>query len=237
MVFGFLANFTNYGPKDFKGKTVKDILAMKPGKVGDDFFGADNEKAIAEAGLMREQLQAIELLMDLKNKEKIMEKCYVNRPTKRYSVVPGHSSMRKEHGESARHGHVESKPVLVEAAKPVEAKPVEAKPVEAAPHVEKEDERELVPVEGEQQGGGHKRSGHKHTRRCGHKRKRSGHKRSGHKHTKRCGHKHGGHKSRRSHKHTKRCGHKRSGHKRKHSGHKRSGQAGGKGPVLSPRSY
>lgn len=229
MVFGFLANLTNYGPKDFKGKTVKDILAMKPGKVGDDFFGADNEKAIAEAGLMREQLQAIELLMDLKNKEKIMEKCYVNRPTKRYSVVPGHSSMRKEHGEPARHGHVE-------AAKPVEAKPVEAKPVEAAPHVEKEDERELVPVEGEQQGGGHKRSGHKHTRRCGHKHKHTkhgGHKRSGHKHTKRCGHKrsghkrtkHGGHKSRRSHKHTKR------------SGHKRSGQAGGKGPVISPRSY
>ena len=215
MVFGFLANFTNYGPKDFKGKTVKDILAMKPGKVGDDFFGADNEKAIAEAGLMREQLQAIELLMDLKNKEKIMEKCYVNRPTKRYSVVPGHSSMRKEHGESARHGE-QAKPVHVEAAKPVEAKPVEA-----APHVEKEDERELVPVEGEQGGGGrHKRSGHKHTRRCGHKRKRSGHK-----HTKRCGHKHGGHKSRRSHKHTKRCGHKRSGY------------TGGKGPVLSPRSY
>ena len=221
MVFGFLANLTNYGPKDFKGKTVKDILAMKPGKVGDDFFGADNEKAIAEAGLMREQLQAIELLMDLKNKEKIMEKCYVNRPTKRYSVVPGHSSMRKEHGESAR--HVEAKPVHVEAAKPVEA----------APHVEKHDERELVPVEGEQeQGGG---GGHKHTRRCGHKRKRSGHKRSGHKRTK-----HGGHKSRRSHKHTKRCGHKRSGHKRsghKRSGHKRSGQTGGKGPVLSPRSY
>jgi hypothetical protein len=195
---------------------VKDILAMKPGKVGDDFFGADNEKAIAEAGLMREQLQAIELLMDLKNKEKIMEKCYVNRPTKRYSVVPGHNSMRKEHGESARHGEA-AKPAQVEAAKPIEA----------APHVEKQDERELVPVEGEQQGGGHKRSGHKHTRRCGHK--RSGHKRSGHKHTKRCGHKrtkHGGHKSRRSHKHTKRCGH-----------NKRIVYAGGKGPVLSPRSY
>ena len=176
MVFGFLANLTNYGPKDFKGKTVKDILAMKPGKVGDDFFGADNEKAIAEAGLMKEQLQAIELLMDLKNKEKIMEKCYVNRPTKRYSVVPGHSSMRKEHG----HGHVEAKPAQVEA-KPVQ---VEAKPVEAAPHVEKQDERELVPVEGEQQGGGGR------------------------------------------HKHTKRCGH-----------NKRSGYTGGKGPVLSPRSY
>jgi hypothetical protein len=226
MVFGFLANLTNYGPKDFKGKTVKDILAMKPGKVGDDFFGADNEKAIAEAGLMREQLQAIELLMDLKNKEKIMEKCYVNRPTNRYSVVPGHSSMRKEHGESARHGHVEAKPVHVEAAKPVEAKPVEA-----APHVEKEDERELVPCEGEQQGGGGR---HKHTRLCGHKRsghkrsghtKHGGHKRSGHKHTKRSGHKHSGHKR------------KRSGHKRKRSGHKRSGYTGGKGPVLSPRSY
>ena len=227
MVFGFLANLTNYGPKDFKGKTVKDILAMKPGKVGDDFFGADNEKAIAEAGLMREQLQAIELLMDLKNKEKIMEKCYVNRPTKRYSVVPGHNSMRKEHvetarhGEPAKHGHVEAaKPAHVEAAKPVQ--------VEAAPHVEKEDERELVPVEGEQQGGGHK-----HTRRCGHKRKRSGHKRSGHKHTKRCVHKrtkHGGHKrsghKRSGHKHTKRCGH-----------NKRIVYAGGKGPVLSPRSY
>jgi hypothetical protein len=160
--------------------------------------------------------------MDLKNKEKIMEKCYVNRPTKRYSVVPGHSSMRKEHG----HGHVEAKPAQVEA------KPVEAKPVEAAPHVEKQDERELVPVEGEQQGGGHKRSGHKHTRRCGHK--RSGHKRSGHSKRKHGGHKSSGHKSTKhgGHKHTKRCG-----HKHKHTKRKRSGYTGGKGPVISPRPY
>ena len=168
MVFGFLANLTNYSPKNFKSKSVKEILAMKPSKVSDDFFSVGNEPAIAEAGLMKEQLQAIELLMDLKNKEKIMEKCYANRPVKRYSVVPGHHSAKKEQAP---------------AAAQVEAAQVEAQqaPVEA----------EQGPAE---QGGGgkrtkkhrhkHKHSRHKHSKRCRHSKHRS-HK---HRHSKRCRH-------------------------------------------------
>ena len=171
MVFGFLANLTNYSPKNFKSKSVKEILAMKPSKVSDDFFSVGNEPAIAEAGLMKEQLQAIELLMDLKNKEKIMEKCYANRPVKRYSVVPGHHSAKKEQAPAA--AQVEQGP-----AAPVEA---QAAPVEA----------QQGPAE---QGGGgkrtkkhrhkHKHSRHKHSKRCRHSKHRS-HK---HRHSKRCRH-------------------------------------------------
>ena len=176
MVFGFLANLTNYSPKNFKGKSVKEILAMKPSKVSDDFFSVGNEPAIAEAGLMKEQLQAIELLMDLKNKEKIMEKCYANRPVKRYSVVPGHHLAKKE-----------------QAPAPVEAAQVEAQqaPAEQAP-------AEQGPAE---QGGGGKRTKkhrhrHKHSKRCrhskhkSHKHRHSKHRHSKHRHrhSKRCKH-------------------------------------------------
>jgi hypothetical protein len=132
--------------------------------VSDDFFSVGNEPAIAEAGLMKEQLQAIELLMDLKNKEKIMEKCYANRPVKRYSVVPGHHSAKKE-----------------QAPAPVEAQ-VEQGPAEQGP-------AEQGPAE---QGGG-KKHRHKHSKRCRHSKHKS-HKhrhskhRHRHRHSKRCKH-------------------------------------------------
>ena len=164
MVFGFLANLTNYSPKNFKGKSVKEILAMKPSKVSDDFFSVGNEPAIAEAGLMKEQLQAIELLMDLKNKEKIMEKCYANRPVKRYSVVPGHHSAKKE-----------------QAPAPVEAAQVEQGQAPA----------EQGPAE---QGGGGKRTKkhrHRHSKRCRHSKHKSHkhrHSKHRHRHSKRCKH-------------------------------------------------
>jgi hypothetical protein len=78
----------NYKPKDFKGKTPKDIVDMKPNKVGDDFFTkyAEEIKTLSE-----EEINAIQLLSDLKNKTKILEKCYTKRG--HHSVVPGHKAM------------------------------------------------------------------------------------------------------------------------------------------------
>ncbi len=138
---------------------------MKPSKVGDDFFSVGNETAIAEAGLMKEQLQAIELLMDLKNKEKILEKCYANRPVKRYSIVPGHHSVKKEHAPGEE-GHM---PAHMPAHMPGHMQA----PVAQAPA---------------EQGGGGKRTKkhkHKHTKRCRHK-----HRSHKHKHSKRRKHSH-----------------------------------------------
>ena len=185
MVFEFLANLTNYSPKNFKGKSVKEILAMKPSKVSDDFFSVGNEPAIAEAGLMKEQLQAIELLMDLKNKEKILEKCYANRPVKRYSVVPGHHSAKKEQAPA---------PEPVEAVEQGQAQAQAQAPAEQGP-------AEQGPAE---QGGGGKR-----TKKHRHKHSRHKHKSHRHKHSKRCRH-----SKHRSHKHSKRCRHsKHKSHK------------------------
>jgi hypothetical protein len=87
-MFKFLANLTNYKPKDFKGKTVQEILTMKPKNVGDDFFEPANDQAIVDAGLMGEQLDAIELLRDLKDKTKIFERCYKNKTQRRKPASP-----------------------------------------------------------------------------------------------------------------------------------------------------
>jgi len=78
----------NYKPKDFKGKSPKEIVEMKPNKVGDDFFikYAEELKTLTE-----EEINAIQLLSDLKNKTKILEKCYTKRS--HHSVVPGHKAM------------------------------------------------------------------------------------------------------------------------------------------------
>jgi hypothetical protein len=78
----------NYKPKDFKGKSPKEIVEMKPNKVGDDFFTkyAEELKTLTE-----EEISAIQLLSDLKNKTKILEKCYTKRG--HHSVVPGHKVM------------------------------------------------------------------------------------------------------------------------------------------------
>ena len=77
----------NYKPKDFKGKSTKDILAMKPNKVGDDFFTkyAEEIKTLSE-----DEINAVQLLSDLKDKTKILEKCYTKRGHQ--SVVPGHKA-------------------------------------------------------------------------------------------------------------------------------------------------
>ena len=192
-MFEFLANLTNYKPKDFKGKTVQEILAMKPKNVGADFFEPANDQAIADAGLMGEQLDAIELLRDLKEKTKIFERCYKNKTQRR-------------------------KPVLQKKAAPAEQAQQIEEP-EQTPAVEEVTAGEQALAEQAtadqyqaQQGGGgrrrHRKSkkhrgGHKHRhsdgRNCSKKHKHSGHKHSGHKHS---GHKHkhsGGHKHSKKH--------------------------------------
>ena len=82
-MFSFIANLTNYGPKSFKGKAVKDILAMSSSKVPDDFFTdaytQAHLQAFIDADLTEEQENAIDLLSDLKNKPEIIRKCYDKR--------------------------------------------------------------------------------------------------------------------------------------------------------------
>lgn len=126
----FFKNFNNYKPKDFKGKSVKEILELKPNKVPDNFFQNDYKleysKELAEAALTHEQLNAIQLLSDLRDKNIIYNKCYNKSGPRTHSVVPGHHSI-KHH----------------QMAQPVQAKVEEVK-------LQAEDERELVP---EQTGG------------------------------------------------------------------------------------
>ena len=82
-MFSFIKNFTNYSPKSFKGKTTKEILAMKSANVPDDFFTDEYTQAhlkeFDDADLSVEQENAIDLLSDLKNKPEIIRKCYDKR--------------------------------------------------------------------------------------------------------------------------------------------------------------
>ncbi len=157
----FFKNFNNYKPKDFKGKSVKEILELKPNKVPDNFFQNDYKleysKELAEAALTHEQLNAIQLLSDLRDKNIIYNKCYNKSGPRTHSVVPGHHSIKHP-----------------QMAQPVQAKVEEVK-------LQAEDERELVP---EQTGGKRIRSGRSRTKRTSvaarsrTKRIRSGSKRS-----------------------------------------------------------
>jgi hypothetical protein len=152
MVFDFIRNFNNYGPKDFKGKSVKEILELKSNKVPDNFFKNDYKlkyvKEFAEANLSQEQLGAIQLLSDLRDKTIIFEKCYNKSGSRSHSIVPGHHSVR---------------PAAVARAAPVKVEEPAQEPEPAAPEpaVQEEDERELVP---EQTGGRSKRSRSKRSR-------------------------------------------------------------------------
>ena len=87
----FLRNLTKYSPKKFKNKSVKEILSLDSGKVPDNFFTREYAekyaKEFANANLTDDQLNAIELLSDLKKKvEKILTKCYTE--TGRASKLP-----------------------------------------------------------------------------------------------------------------------------------------------------
>lgn len=124
----------NYKPKDFKGKSAKDILALKPNKVGDDFFTKyAAEIKEGDQALSEDELSAVRLLSDLKDKTKILEKCYKGKN----SVVPGHHSVKK-------HPHALAGPHAL-AAPAAPAAPAAAQPTEE--EVLEEDERELVPAQ------------------------------------------------------------------------------------------
>jgi len=146
----FFKNFNNYKPKDFKGKSVKEILELKPNKVPDNFFQNDYKleysKELAEAALTHEQLNAIQLLSDLRDKSIIYNKCYNKSGPRTHSVVPGHHSIKHP-----------------QMAQPVQAKVEEVK-------LQAEDERELVP---EQTGGKRIRSGRSRNRSRSRSRSRS----------------------------------------------------------------
>jgi hypothetical protein len=114
-MFEFLANLTNYKPNSFKGKTVKEILAMKSGSVGADFFDPANDQAIAEAGLLPEQLDAIEMLRDSKDKTKVYERCYKNKTQRRKIASP-----------KPVQDQVEAEPVEAPVEAPVESESLEA---------------------------------------------------------------------------------------------------------------
>jgi hypothetical protein len=169
-MFEFLANLSNYNPKSFKGKTVKEILAMKSSNVGADFFDPANDQAIAEAGLMGEQLDAIEMLRDLKDKTTIFEKCYKNKTQRRKMASPK-PQVQQEQAQAKQ-----------EQAKQEQAQPVaeEEAPVEEAALTE---DQAVAPGEGSQSGGGRRRHKSRKHKRSGSKRsgKSRKHKRSGSK--------------------------------------------------------
>ena len=69
----------NYKPSSFKGKTPEAILEMKSNKIDKDFFtkyNSENNEDFRE--LTSEMKGAIQLLIDLKNKVTIYNKCYKN---------------------------------------------------------------------------------------------------------------------------------------------------------------
>jgi hypothetical protein len=174
MVFSFFSS--NYKPKDFLGKTPKDILEkMELDNIDIKFFetyeketpASQDEKDFKQ--LTEEIKGAIKLLIDLKKKDKmiIYDKCY--------KVVP----------------------VPVQA--PQQMPPPQQMLAPANEYAEEEDEEEEE--EGTMAGGARKRK-HKHSKKCKHTKKhkhkrsqhkrsqhkRSQHKRRKHKHTKKCKH-------------------------------------------------
>lgn len=96
----------NYAPKDFIGKSPEYILdKMKPTKIDDDFFAKYDKPENADFKLLTPSIKAaIQLLIDLKKKMVIYEKCYnkngstqqaptMNAPpmhSVRHSIKPGH---------------------------------------------------------------------------------------------------------------------------------------------------
>jgi len=69
----------NYKPSTFKGKTPEAILEMKSNKIDKDFFTKyNNENNEDFRELTSEMKGAIQLLIDLKNKVTIYNKCYKN---------------------------------------------------------------------------------------------------------------------------------------------------------------
>ena len=193
-MFSFIKKLTDYTPKNFKGKTTKEILAMNSSKVPDNWFTDDytqeHLKAFIDADLSEEQENAIDLLIDLKQKGEIIRKCY---------------DKRKKRGQTqqAPMEQTQQAPMPVPTPAPTSAPAPTPAPTQQAPteqeysdDSEEEEEETSTPPQDAKPlltGGGRKRT------------KRTKHKRSGHKHS-------GGKKHKRT-KRTKRK-HKKSKHVR-----------------------
>jgi hypothetical protein len=121
MFTNFLKKYTDYTPKSFKGKTAKDILAMKSSNVPVKFFDEDYTSAhlqeFIDADLSADQENAIDLLSDLKNKEIILKKCYTRRPKRALKALKDED---KEEGP-AQQGPAQQGPAQEQEQEPAEA--------------------------------------------------------------------------------------------------------------------
>jgi hypothetical protein len=167
----FFKNFNNYKPKDFKGKTEKDILAMKPNKVPNDFFSKEyaekNAKELADAGLMEEQLNAIQLLSDLNDKSIILKKCYTKNGRK--SLVPGHSSRASHQGQAQQ---VQAQQVQAQQAQAHQVQ-VQSMPAQVQAQGEQAQAPQAQGEEYRQNGGRRRRTKRKSSKRRSSKRRSS----------------------------------------------------------------
>jgi hypothetical protein len=211
-MFSFIKKFTDYSPKSFKGKSVKEILAMKSANVPVDFFTDAYTQAYAKefenADLSEEQENAIDLLSDLKDKREIIRKCYDKRQKRAQGQQAQKAPMEQAQGQQAQKAPME------QAQAQDQQVPTQEQMEE---ETDSEDDEQVVPqgpIQAPAEGnatpqnerpliGGGKRKHSKH--------KRSKHKRS--KHTKK--HAGGGKHKRSKHKRSK---HKRSKHTKKHAG-------------------
>jgi len=100
----------NYKPSSFKGKTPEAILEMKSNKIDKDFFTKyNNENNEDFRELTSEMKGAIQLLIDLKHKVTIYNKCYKNsfpaekprsmRPKMMSAPAPALEPMQEEQGQ------------------------------------------------------------------------------------------------------------------------------------------
>ena len=105
-MFEFITNLTNYGPKSFKGKSVKEILGMTSSKVPTDFFTDAYTQAhmqdFIDADLSAEQENAIDLLSDLKAKEaNIIPKCYTKQQKRMLKQAQAQAQAKQEQEQQA----------------------------------------------------------------------------------------------------------------------------------------
>ena len=165
-MFSFIKNFTDYSPKSFKGKTPKEILAMKSSNVPADFFTDAYTQAhlqeFADADLSEEQENAIDLLSDLKDKPEIIRKCYDKRKKRtqkqqeKQAPIQAEAQTDESGDEESMQGPMQApaeQAPAQPAQAPIEQGPIEQGPIEQAPaegNATPQNERPLI-------GGGRRR--------------------------------------------------------------------------------
>jgi hypothetical protein len=198
-MFSFIKKLTDYTPKNFKGKTTKEILAMNSSKVPDNWFTDDytqeHLKAFIDADLSEEQENAIDLLIDLKQKGEIIRKCYDKRKKRsqtQQAPMEQQAPMPVPQTQAAQTQAAQTQAVQTQA--PTQQAPTEQEYSDDSEDEEEEEETSTPPQDAKPllTGGGRKGTKRtKHTKRTkrtkhsgGKKHKRSGHKRTKRKHKK-----------------------------------------------------